>query len=149
VRFAGAQVELALYAPVFRLLERSGQLPQGTLLACEVRIHGKTVDAIALSPSGILSGFEFKYASAPRAVRQAALNRHYVDRSYVVLGRSPAMSSIELATAVGVGVLVYDADAERLDRRAPAPTTPRARLPLRSQVLARVIEEGSSLHDAL
>ncbi len=141
--------ELQRYTPVFRRLQKSGQLPLGTLIACEVKLHGKYVDAVTLSPSGVLSGFEFKQGSAMRAVRQAVLNQHYVDKSYVVLGSPPSPACIELAKLSGVGVLQYDPDQDQLRRWVGAPVRPKGRLHLRSSVAARVADLGSRLHDAL
>ncbi len=138
-----------MYTPVFRKLEKSGQLPPGTMLVCELLLHGKYIDAVSLSPSGVLNAFEFKFDSGPRAIRQAALNRHYVDRSYVVLGSRPSPALLASAGATGVGVLFYSAAEDRLLRLAGAAMSRRSETPLRGHVAEQVRRLGSRLHDAL
>ncbi len=141
--------ELGMYAPVFQKLDRSGQLPPGTVLVCELPVHGKYIDAVSLSPSGILTAFELKFGSGTRAMRQADLNRHYVDRSYVVLGRPPSPASLAVADATGVGVLYYRVTDGRLLRLAKATLSRRSEVPVRGRTLEQVRDLGSRLHDAL
>ncbi len=141
--------ETRLYAPTLVALQRSGQLPAGTRVACELAIHGKFIDVVTLSPSGVLTAFEFKQRDLRRALRQAALNVHYVDRSYVVTETTPLRPSLELAAILHVGVLEIEWQTGAVVRRARGDRTRCVDPRMRRQVRNRVIASGRVLRDAL
>lgn len=78
----------------------------GALLGEEVFLHGKRIDLVLLSRSGILSTFELKTSHTASVLHQALLNSLSADRSYVVTAVSPSKDNLEYAAEIGIGWLV-------------------------------------------
>jgi hypothetical protein len=108
------RAERDLYPYVLSLLSSEWGLGSDALLAEEVSLHGRLVDLAIMTPSGRTVAFEFKIQATKRAFEQAALNRMSFWESYAVLGVRPTQKNLQLAVALGIGVLCVGADSARL-----------------------------------
>lgn len=116
----------------------AGLFGEPTVICEEVRSHGRSRADVCALIDGSLVALEAKRTDWQRALGQAALNKHVVDRSYIALwsGRIPPAAT---AAAMEYGVGVVAVHPGGLSVVVPAqPTSPDA------HVRARIIDQMST-----
>lgn len=128
--------------PLINALRRRGWARSGSRLAPELPINGRRVDLASLTRSGTMSAFELKLGDYGRVIEQAAYNSLSFDRSWIVVDRVPPSGRLELASALGVGVIVIvSASDMRVVGRPRAMFDPH----MRARTKMRLMNWGSTI----
>lgn len=98
--------ELRLREPLLMLLERRRWIRPDTLIIDELPWHGRRVDLVTRTRSGIIVSYELKIGSFSRALEQAIYNRLSFDRSYMVVASMPRPENREMAAFHNVGIIL-------------------------------------------
>ena len=124
-------LEAQMLAPLMDWLARRGQVRSEAVVATEVPWSGRWVDLAVLTGSRNALAFELKLRHNTRAIEQAALNRRAFDRSYVVTMTRPSAANFDLASDLGVGLILMSPSMEGLslilspEARRPSPAVRR------------------------
>ncbi len=80
---------------------------RGSLVLEEVRVQPHSIDLVVFDPSTLsLSSVEVKVKDWRKALRQSAINRAFVDLSYVAMPKSAVEKLLkEMSPDLGIGVL--------------------------------------------
>lgn len=125
--------ESDLLEPLLAWLERRRQLTPTAIVTTELAWSGRRIDLAILTPSDTALAFELKLRHNTRAIEQAALNARAFDRSYVVTMTRPSASNVQLASALGVGIILVSSDLRRISL-VVRPTAPRPRATVRRRL---------------
>ncbi len=98
--------ESALIPPLVAWLTRRRIVRHDTLIVTELPWHGRRVDVVTLTRSGICTAYELKLGHTLRALEQSALNGISFDRSVIVTAAMPSPPNLAQAADLGLGVIV-------------------------------------------
>ncbi|CCE76640.1 hypothetical protein CMN_02709 [Clavibacter nebraskensis NCPPB 2581] len=112
--------EARMMPPLVEYLRRLNWIRTDTTIVRELPVHGRRVDLVTHTRSGVLSAFELKLNGFGRALEQATYNRTGFDRSWMVLPATPRQRNIEEAESFGVGIIVIGPQGGEVVRRPQA-----------------------------
>lgn len=112
--------EADLLSPLISWLHDLRWVRGDTLIAGQIPWYGRRIDLAILTSSGGLTSFELKIRNTRRAIEQASYNALAFDRSYVVTTVKPGLQNLSLASAEGVGLLLFAPTGPRIIQR-PVP----------------------------
>lgn len=135
------QGEARLLPGLFDFLRTSGRLRADTLVVEELPWHGRRVDLVTLTRSGVLSSYELKLNNFGRVLEQAAYNQLSFDRSWIVVGERPNRLNLALAERFKIGVIVISGGAKML---VPAPLVRCGEIVLRQRLAYKIQILGQS-----
>ena len=135
------QGEARLLPGLFDFLRTSGRLRADTIVVEELPWHGRRVDMVTLTRSGVLSSYELKLNNFGRVLEQATYNQLSFDRSWIVVGRQPNELNLALAERFRIGVIVICGGAKML---VPAPLIRCEEMVLRQRLAYKIRALGKS-----
>ncbi len=124
-----------MLADLLPWLVRTGRIRAQTQVVLELPWLGRRIDLVLSTGRGDVTAFELKLSSTGRALEQALYNGHSATRSFIVLGSDPTRANLEVAGALGIGVIVVNG-VVRLVRSSP-PRTANAELAARMRGVVR------------
>lgn len=133
--------EARLLPELFTFLRHSGRLRDDTIAVEELPWHGRRVDLVTLTRSGVLSAYELKLNNFGRVLEQAAYNQLSFDRSWIVVGGRPNEVNLALAERFKIGVISICGGAKML---IPAPLRRCEEIALRRRLTYKIQAAGKS-----
>lgn len=132
--------EALLLPPLMVLLNATGRIRPDTYVLYEFPWHGRRIDVVTLTRSGVLSSYELKLGGFGRVTEQAVYNGMSFDRSWVVVDRFPTTANLEMARSQQLGVVVVRGSA----RVALHAAKTRNDLVLRQRLRRKIVERVRS-----
>jgi hypothetical protein len=102
--------EAALLPVLLKWLSTTRRIRFDSRVVCELPWYGRRVDLATLTRSGVVTAYELKLRNTLRAIEQASFNEAAFDRSWVVTATRPTDRNVEVAIALGVGILLARGD---------------------------------------
>jgi hypothetical protein len=129
--------ETALEDPLLNWLLQRRRIRADTLVARELFWHGRRIDVVTLTKTGVATAYELKLRHMRRALEQSSLNGVSFDRSCIVTASRPAKENLAQAEALGLGVMLVNLATDRVHlllRPVLQDVGPVVRLRLRRQI---------------
>jgi hypothetical protein len=129
-----------LRPPLLRFLAHRRWIRPDSVIVDELPWHGRRVDMVTMTRSGILASYELKIGSFGRVLEQAIYNRLSFDRSYLVVAATPRPDNLAEAARHGTGIILVGANVTQCILGSPLM---RADPVLRQRLSSKILSAGA------